>query len=86
MLFTKIIRNNTIMTIMTPSLVAMALSAAQNTNQQMKGANKRGDGVEAMGMAMATEMANGGCKGNCYGNGNGNNNGNGNTIINKQRG
>jgi hypothetical protein len=29
----------------TKSLVAMALSAAQNNNQQIKGANKRGDSI-----------------------------------------
>ncbi len=69
----------------TPSLVAMALSATQNNNQQTKGANKRGDGVEAMetamtmvtAMAMATAMANGNGNGNCDGDGDGDGDGNG---------
>ncbi len=80
------------MTMMTPSLVVMTLSATQNNNQQTKGANKRADGVEAMAMAkamltataMATVMANGNGKGNC--NDDGNSNANGNTTIIKQRG
>jgi hypothetical protein len=36
-------------TMTTPSLVAMALSAAQNINQQTKGANKRRDGDDGIG-------------------------------------
>jgi hypothetical protein len=80
-LFTKIVRNNTMMTTMTtPLLVAMALSAAWNNNQQRKGANKRGDGVKAMEMATvmvtatatATAMANSNGKSNCNGDGDGN--------------
>jgi hypothetical protein len=69
-LFTKIIRNNTLTTMTTQLSVAMALSTDQNNDQQTKRTNKRGDGVEAMGMAtamatvtataMVTTMANGG--------------------------
>ena len=87
-LFTKIVRNNTVMTTKTPLLVAMALTATQNNNQQTKGANKRGDGVEAMETAtamimvtaMATGMASGNSKGNCDGDGNGD--GDSNSNIN----
>jgi hypothetical protein len=46
------------------SSVAMALSATQNNNQQMKGANKRGDSV-----------GNGNGDGDGNGNGDGNSNG-----------
>ncbi len=84
-LFTKIVCNNTVMTTMTPLLVAIALSAAQNNNQQVKEANKRGDGVEALEMAtamvtvraMATAMVNGDDKGNCNNDGNGDGDGDG---------
>jgi hypothetical protein len=51
---------------MSPSLVAMALSAAQNNNQQTKGANKRKDGDDSVGRqqliqeerSMPTEVGN----------------------------
>jgi hypothetical protein len=42
---------------MTPLMLAMALSATQNNNQQTKGANKRGDGVKAIEMATAMVTA-----------------------------
>ncbi len=83
-LVTKIVRNYAMTTKTTPSLVAMALSAARNNNQQMKGANERGDGVEGMetatamvtATAMATARANSDGKGFCDGDGDGDSDGN----------